>query len=101
MAVQRLIPESLYAPVRWRGRPLLTNSLKTVHVLPMSTQTAHSPAAALLTQDEAAEYLRTPSRTLENWRLRGGGPKFVKFGRRVFYRQGALDSFIDDHEVAS
>jgi excisionase family DNA binding protein len=37
----------------------------------------------LLTQAECAELLRLSERTLERWRVAGGGVPFVKLGRRV------------------
>jgi helix-turn-helix protein len=45
-----------------------------------------------LTNSEAAAYLNLSPRTLENWRVLGGGPRFRKFGRRVIYA-------IDDLEL--
>lgn len=48
----------------------------------------------LLTQAEAADHLRLSERTLERWRVSGGGPVFVKLGRRVLYRQADLDEWI-------
>ena len=44
----------------------------------------------LLTTREAAEFLRLSSRTLEGWRVTGGGPAFFKVGSRVLYDQGEL-----------
>lgn len=44
---------------------------------------------------DAAAYLAdTPPATLQWWRTTGRGPKYVKIGRRVFYRQCDLDNFI-------
>jgi hypothetical protein len=37
-----------------------------------------------LTNDEAAAFLRLSPSTLEKHRVMGGGPRFRKFGRRVF-----------------
>jgi len=34
-------------------------------------------------------------RTLEYWRTHGGGPRFVKLGRRVMYRRGDVRRWID------
>jgi excisionase family DNA binding protein len=48
----------------------------------------------LLNTAEAAEQLRVKKQTLENWRLRGEGPAFIKVGRRVFYRLSALDAWL-------
>lgn len=55
----------------------------------------------LLTTAEASDYLRTPIRTLENWRKdywrkRHGwtGPIYVKIGRHVFYELRDLRQFL-------
>jgi len=55
----------------------------------MSLQHTHVPGppsaqsrTALLTQRETARLLRLSERTLERLRLTGGGPLFVKCGRR-------------------
>ena len=34
-------------------------------------------------------------RTLQRWRLEGIGPKFLKLGRLVRYRQSDLDRWVD------
>lgn len=48
-----------------------------------------------LKTEEAAEYLGFSKRTLENWRLRGGGPKFHRSPQNhVRYRQSDLDAWI-------
>jgi excisionase family DNA binding protein len=50
----------------------------------------------VLTTREAARHLRVSPRTLEHWRLRGGGPPFRKVGcRAVRYRLSDLDAFLD------
>ena len=50
----------------------------------------------LLTQREAATHLRIAQKTLEGWRTRGGGPKFVRFGTRaVRYRPADLNEFVE------
>ena len=57
----------------------------------MSTLAVSSP---LLTPQEAAELLRSKDRTLERWRHAGGGPPFVKIGRRVVYRLSDLEAWL-------
>jgi hypothetical protein len=42
---------------------------------------------------KAAEYLGISPRTLEKFRVIGGGPTFHKFGSRVLYCLGDLDSW--------
>lgn len=50
---------------------------------------------ALLFQSEAAYLLGNSERTLEAWRLHGGGPPFIALGRRtVRYRRGDLLAWI-------
>lgn len=51
-------------------------------------------AHELRTPDGAGVKLRTPTTTLQWWRTTGRGPKYVKIGRRVFYRESDLDEFI-------
>jgi excisionase family DNA binding protein len=55
----------------------------------------------LLTQAETAELLRLSERTLERWRVVGGGPVFCKLGKRVLYRRADLDEWIASHAVRS
>jgi excisionase family DNA binding protein len=46
------------------------------------------------TEDEAAEYTNFSKRTLQKWRVVGGGPKYLKIGRTVRYRLEDLDVFL-------
>lgn len=49
----------------------------------------------LLAPKSAGVYLAgTPEPTLQWWRTTGRGPKYLKIGRRVFYRRTDLDAFI-------
>ena len=50
---------------------------------------------AFLNTPEAAEYLGLQKSTLDAWRCRGGGPRFVKLGSAVRYRQADLDAWIE------
>ena len=55
----------------------------------------------MLTVLEAADYLRLSQRTLERLRVSGLGPKFVKCGRSIRYRQTDLDQWIASRVVRS
>ncbi|HSL83242.1 MAG TPA: helix-turn-helix domain-containing protein [Thermoanaerobaculia bacterium] len=55
----------------------------------------------LLNQDQAAEALAVPPRTLERWRYQGGGPPFVRVGRHVRYRLRDLCQWLDDRTFRS
>jgi len=48
-----------------------------------------------LTSTEAADHLGLSRRTLEAWRVSGGGPCFRKFGRSVRYHLEDLERFSD------
>ncbi|MCP4316422.1 MAG: helix-turn-helix domain-containing protein [Hyphomicrobiales bacterium] len=43
---------------------------------------------------EAADYLGLARRTLEKYRIHGGGPAFYKLGRRVVYDTDDLDAWL-------
>jgi len=53
----------------------------------------HDPKR-LLKEAEASEILATPAKTLEDWRVKGKGPKYVKLGRAVRYRLSDIEEFI-------
>ena len=42
------------------------------------------------TEMQAAIFLGVSARTLQAWRVRGGGPPYVKIGRAVRYQRRAL-----------
>jgi excisionase family DNA binding protein len=64
----------------------------------------YAPAAMrqpdrLLTQDEAASYLRVSPRTLQRWRTEVGiGPPWHRAGRRVLYKQRDLDAWLEQQK---
>ncbi len=56
----------------------------------------------MITEDEAAHFIGYTVRALQNWRLRGGGPKFIKVsGRSVRYRRRDLIEWAESLLVAS
>ena len=56
---------------------------------------------ALLTQREAARALRLSERTLERLRVTGCGPRFIRAGRAVRYREGDLEAWVASRLVTS
>jgi excisionase family DNA binding protein len=60
-----------------------------------STQQQFSDA--LLTEKQAAAYLNIGVKTLQNWRWRGEGPRFVRVGRLMRYRPEDLRAFVAAH----
>ena len=56
----------------------------------------------LVNEKEAAEFLGYTVRALQNWRIRGGGPKFVKVSSRsVRYRLRDLLEWSESKLVSS
>lgn len=55
----------------------------------------------LLTQRQTAEIVSLSERTLERLRVSGTGPRYVKLGRRVAYRQADIEAWIAERVVSS
>jgi predicted site-specific integrase-resolvase len=55
----------------------------------------------LLTEREVASIFRVSVRTLQNWRVTGGGPEFVKLGSRVVYRTTSIRAFLNERQRRS
>jgi hypothetical protein len=52
----------------------------------------------LINEDRAAQFVGYTVRALQNWRVRGGGPKFVKVSSRsVRYRRRDLIIWAETH----
>lgn len=49
---------------------------------------------ALLTTDQAAQYLGLAKSTLQNQRSAGVGPRFKRLGRSVRYARATLDEYV-------
>lgn len=50
---------------------------------------------------DAADYLGLTPQALKHWRQRGGGPRFLVWGRRtVRYRLVDLDNWLEDQPTA-
>lgn len=65
---------------------------------PIATQADEltNRADLLLNEKQAARYLGFSPRALQNWRLRGGGPRFVKVSSRaVQYRLSDLLEWVE------
>ena len=60
-----------------------------------------APEDALLDTRAAAEFLGVSKSALTKWRWLGGGPRFVKLGRRVCYEPEALLLFIKQRSRAN
>ena len=55
---------------------------------------------AMLDQKEAAQFLHVQPRTLESWRQRRIGPRFVRYSMRcVRYRTQDLQAWLDNQSI--
>lgn len=65
-------------------------------IAPAPAPTANLPR--LLTTIEVAEILRLDEASLRRWRMVGRGPKFVKFGTTVRYRETDVIDYLEHGE---
>lgn len=56
------------------------------------------PQPATLNVSGAASYLGVSESTLNTWRTRGKGPRYVRLGRKVLYRVAALNDYLLSNE---
>ncbi len=56
----------------------------------------------LINENEAAAFLCYSVRALQNWRVRGGGPEFIKVSKRsIRYSRRDLQNWIDTRKISS
>jgi hypothetical protein len=48
-----------------------------------------------LNERDASREYGIPVRTLQGWRMRGGGPEYIKCGRSVRYRRDSIERWLD------
>jgi hypothetical protein len=57
-------------------------------------------SAGILNQEEAARFLHVQPRTLESWRQRRIGPRFIRYSLRcVRYRSQDLQAWLDTQSI--
>lgn len=62
-----------------------------------ATPASIRPVLHLLTEKEAAKILGFSIRTLQNWRHRGGGPRFVRVSKGcIRYRREDLEAWVEE-----
>jgi hypothetical protein len=55
---------------------------------------------ALFTPEEVASRYRQSLATLATWRCKGGGPRYIKLGRRILYRETDLQAWVEQNSRA-
>jgi hypothetical protein len=73
---------------------VLLNKLQGIR---MNTITNGSVGERLLTNAEAADFLRVKPETLANWRSVGRGPRHARLGGRVVYPLAQLRQFVTEN----
>ena len=53
----------------------------------------------LLNENQVAQFLNCTKAALRRWRREGRGPRFVKIGRLVRYRQEEIEDFVNQNTV--
>src|SRR5450759_2042342 len=76
-----------------RKCPQLSGTLTATTETILMDATTSTLALRYLTNEEAAMFLKLSPRTLDKFRVLGGGPKFRKFGRRVIYALDDLETW--------
>lgn len=64
----------------------------------------HSPSKdgrRYLSEKQTAEYLGLSIKTLQRYRIRGIGPKYIKCVGRVLYDRQDIDSWMEQQKVTS
>jgi excisionase family DNA binding protein len=56
---------------------------------------------SLVTEVQAAELLHISIRTLQAWRIKLTGPRFVRVGRAIRYRRSDLTAWIEANTVGN
>ena len=65
----------------------------------MEVTTTTANVGVALTERDLAGMLKVSTATLRAWRYLGKGPRFVRYGRIVRYRQSDVDTFIRENIV--
>ena len=55
----------------------------------------------IVNTESAAHFLNLSAVTLSKWRVTGGGPRFLKFGRSIKYRVADLQEWMLEQQCAS
>lgn len=76
------------------ARPLTRKTRPILELPPRAApDPASKPPVMFLDAVQAADFLRLSPRTLEKQRVVGGGPRFMKLGRRVVYKLADLEAW--------
>jgi predicted DNA-binding transcriptional regulator AlpA len=78
---------------RWLGRALAASGV-TLFGESEANNKKGEMMERLLHERELAEHLYTPVPTLRYWRSIGAGPRYVKAGKRILYRESDIEAWL-------
>ncbi|WEV65608.1 helix-turn-helix domain-containing protein [Bifidobacterium sp. ESL0764] len=64
-----------------------------------ASRTAQPTTDHIVDTITAQKYIGVSAGTLRNWRSRGLGPRYIKYGRMVRYRIADLNKYVEKHMV--
>jgi predicted DNA-binding transcriptional regulator AlpA len=95
-SASQIWPKKLSEPYELASRAVTSRTAAPVMAA------AQSPGRAALTTTQSAAMLGVSRCTMEGWRVRGGGPRFLKLSRGVVrYHPSALHAWIETRSVAN
>lgn len=68
---------------------------------PSKDQSTSAQTEEFLSPKQAASYLRVSKSYLDKLRVYGGGPKFLRFGRKILYRKFELNGWAEQRCFSS
>ena len=89
--------------MKQRAEPLNAAPIQPTAAAAINASNAPAGAAigALLTPEQAAKYLGFTEGWLAKLRMRGGGPKWIRLGRKCRYTLADLEAWISAHRVSN
>jgi excisionase family DNA binding protein len=76
-------------------------TLTSTAALNASNASASAASGALMTPKQAAKYLGFTEGWLAKLRMRGGGARWIRLGRKCRYTRADLDAWISAHRVSN
>jgi excisionase family DNA binding protein len=68
---------------------------------PSPTQPVSAQTEEFFSPKQAAGYLRVSKSYLDKLRVYGGGPRFLRFGRKILYRKSELNVWAEQRSFSS
>ena len=63
----------------------------------LSTEETPRVTVGLRSTEEVAAFLGVPVGTMYRWRVNGGGPRAIRVGKHLRWRDSDVDAWLDEH----